>query len=196
MSDTSDAIVAPDEQEVWRDIPSLGGLYQASSLGEVRSLPRRTTRGGMLKKHKNRQGYFVITPCVNGVITTRQVSHLVCEAFHGPKPADKDLVAHGDGNPQNNRPPNLRWATYIENEEDKRKHGRSAIGEKNPSSKLTESDVAAIRSADYSHYGSVVAAAKAYGCSKSLIHQIRKGDVWDDEGNERRRQRNRALKSS
>ena len=146
MSDHTDATGLPAQQEVWRDIPSLMGLYQASSMGRIRSLPRNTTSGRILQTSKNRQGYRSVTPCSEGVTKTRLISRLVCEAFHGPKPADKDLVAHSNGDHTDDRSENLRWATYVENEEDKRKHGRAATGEKNPSSKLTESDVAAIRS--------------------------------------------------
>jgi len=187
MSETTDATSATDEQEFWLDIPDMIGFYQASSWGRIRSLPRATTSGVVLKLNTNRQGYFLVTPCVRGVITTRQVSGLVCLAFHGPRPADKDLVAHGDGNHQNNRYTNLRWATFIENEDDKRRHGREASGERNPACKLTEKQVAEIRETDFSRHGSVVGAAQRYGCSTSLIHQIRNNQVWSDEGNHARR---------
>lgn len=73
------------------------------------------------------------------------VHAMVCEAFHGPRPTPKHLVAHGDGNPANNRADNLRWATYAENEADKRAHGRSLIGERHHQAKLTEQQVREIR---------------------------------------------------
>lgn len=75
------------------------------------------------------------------------VHRLVCEAFHGAQPAWADLVAHGDGNPSNNRADNLRWATYLENEQDKRDHGRAMLGERHHQAKLTADDVLAIRTA-------------------------------------------------
>lgn len=192
MSDLIDATSPPAEQEVWRDIPSMMDAYQASSFGRVRSLPRATTAGLVLKQAQNRQGYFIVTPCLSGVIKTRLVSQLVCEAFHGFKPEDKDLAAHGDGNHQNNSSHNLRWATYLENEEDKRAHGRVATGERNPSSKLTQSQVQEIIASPENG----VTIAKAYGISTSLVSQIRRGQVWNDDGNLARRTKRRSKRAS
>ena len=42
--------------EEWRDVPEAVGLYQVSSLGRVRSLPRKTQRGHSLKAR-------VLLPC-------------------------------------------------------------------------------------------------------------------------------------
>lgn len=182
--------------EVWKDIPSLRGHYQASSLGQVRSLPRKTTDGRVLKLNTTRGGYFMFTPCVNGVISTRSVAQVVCEAFHGPKPSWAHLVAHGDGCPKNNIPANLRWATYQDNESDKRRHGRNAVGEKNPSVKLTNDQVKDIRArAAVRRYGDIKRMASEYGVSVSLINQIISGDVWSDEGNQKRRARRAASKA-
>ena len=36
-----------DRMEEWRDIEGYEGLYQISSLGSVKSLPRPTTPGGI-----------------------------------------------------------------------------------------------------------------------------------------------------
>lgn len=48
---------------------------------------------------------------------------LVAEAFIGPKPFPDACVRHLDGNPSNNAASNLAWGTYLDNENDKRKHG-------------------------------------------------------------------------
>ncbi|WP_208609489.1 HNH endonuclease signature motif containing protein [Streptomyces atriruber] len=48
---------------------------------------------------------------------------LVCVAFHGPRPTASHQVAHGDGDPTNNRPCNLRWATPAENSAGAVRHG-------------------------------------------------------------------------
>lgn len=52
-----------------------------------------------------------------------KVALLVCSAFHGVKPKDKDLVAHWDDVPTNNKPSNLRWATTRENSMDAVRNG-------------------------------------------------------------------------
>ena len=44
-----------------------------------------------------------------------KVARLVCEAFHGPAPADQPICMHLDENAANNRPDNLAWGTQKEN---------------------------------------------------------------------------------
>ena len=46
---------------------------------------------------------------------TYKVARLVCEAFHGPAPADKPVCMHMDEDSRNNKPGNLQWGTQKEN---------------------------------------------------------------------------------
>ncbi len=62
------------------------------------------------------------------------VSQLVATAFHGPRPVGME-VCHDDGNRANDVPSNLYWGTHSQNELDKRRHGTSAQGERNPGAK-------------------------------------------------------------
>lgn len=105
------------------------------------------------------------------------VHYLVCSAFHGSKPRDKDLVAHGDGNRKNNMPSNLRWATYEENEKDKKDHGRSLQGEGHHQHKLTEAEVLEIRRrcGDGESQKSL---AKEHGVSGYAIHAVVSRKTW------------------
>lgn len=48
------------------------------------------------------------------------VHRLICEAFHGLCPPDKDQVDHFDRDPANNKPENLHWVTSSENNRNKK----------------------------------------------------------------------------
>lgn len=144
--------------ELWKDIPGWEGFYQASSHGRIRSLPRtvnapnrwghcmRTYPGRIMKQRPTPHfGHMTVGLVREGRGGPKLVHRLVCEAFYGPCPPDKQHCAHRDGNPANNRPENLRWATVKENSEDTRRHGTMRVGEKSNLAKLTEDDVLEIR---------------------------------------------------
>jgi hypothetical protein len=124
--------------------------YEASSLGRVRSVDRTfidsigrqySLPGVVLRP--TRQGRYLKVAL--GADNTIAVHIVVCSAFHGPRPAGKHGVAHGNGDCHDNRPSNLRWATVSENLADMVHHGTSCVGSKNGASKLTEADIRAIR---------------------------------------------------
>lgn len=144
--------------EVWKDIPDWVGWYQASSHGRIRSLPRKVNApnrwGGCIRTYPGRvmkqrptqhYGHLVVSLAREGASRPHLVHRLVCEAFHGPCPSDKQHCAHSDGDRVNNRPENLRWATVKENSEDTRRHGNLRVGEQSNLAKLTEAEVLAIR---------------------------------------------------
>jgi hypothetical protein len=95
---------------------------------------------------------------------------IVCEAFHGPAPAARMEVAHGDGDPGNNRPENLRWTARPGNSADRVRHQRNGL-------KLSNEDVAAIRAA--TDEPRAVLAAR-YGVSPGMISHIRHGRAWSN----------------
>jgi hypothetical protein len=65
---------------------------------------------------------------------------IVCELAHGPKPEDKQMVAHWCGNHSCLNPNHLRWATFKENSDDNRrlgvKMGRKPYGHSAAKSRL------------------------------------------------------------
>jgi hypothetical protein len=128
--------IASCEDEVWRDIPEWEGLYQASDRGRVRSLERTIqnsgARGGYVRRRSKvlktvtvESGHHIVALCRDGKRQTAGVHRLVCMAFHGPNPPGHE-TAHWDGNPTNNVPSNLRWATRSENLMDRRRHKATA----------------------------------------------------------------------
>jgi hypothetical protein len=104
--------------ETWAPIPGYEGRWEASTEGRIRSLPRRRTRGGVLKPRVNKRGYLSL---VLGR-ETHEVHRLVALAFLGPRPEGGE-VRHVDGNPLNPRLSNLTYGTRSENGLDKRAHG-------------------------------------------------------------------------
>lgn len=115
--------------ELWKSVPHDQG-YEVSSLGNVRSFYRRghsrvfeTPRP--VKSVTASHGYQVVN--LRGKVFC--VHRLVCEAFHGPRPAGFD-VAHADGSRSNNNAENLRWCSRQENIIDAHNHGTMGKGER------------------------------------------------------------------
>jgi hypothetical protein len=104
--------------ETWLPIPGYEGRWDVSTEGRVRSLPRRRTRGGILRQRINKRGYMSL---VLGS-ETHEVHRLVALAFIGPRPVGHE-VRHIDGDRQNARASNLAYGTRSENVLDKRAHG-------------------------------------------------------------------------
>lgn len=138
----ADNKIAPDE-EFWKPVVGFEGLYDVSSWGRVRSLPRERTSGRVLRPKFDHKGYVRVSL---GKGNVRQVHRLVLEAFSGPAGAGRE-GAHLDGNPSNNRLENLAWKTSAENKADQRRHGTLPLGDARPNAKLSDDDVRVIRRA-------------------------------------------------
>ena len=68
-------------KEVWKDIKDFEGLYQVSNLGRVRSLPRNTTSGKILKPRKDIYGYVSVCLFKEGVRYWKKIHRLVAQEF-------------------------------------------------------------------------------------------------------------------
>ena len=118
--------------EEWRQVPEGEGVYEVSNLGRVRTndrhvIDKRGIRlffpGKYLKAAPDpTTGY----PRVRVFRKAHYVHRLVCEAFHGPAPEGKTQVSHWDGDKENNRAENLRWASSKDNAQDTIRQGRNA----------------------------------------------------------------------
>lgn len=109
--------------EEWKDIPDYEGYYQASNLGNVRSLDRevagkagsvRILKGKVLKPAMDRDGYLQIMLSKEGKRKWFKVHRLVYAAFNGAIPHDMQ-VNHIDEDKTNNRLENLNLMTPSEN---------------------------------------------------------------------------------
>lgn len=101
------------------------------------------------------------------------VSRLICGLVNGDPPHVGMEAAHRCGNGAIGcvNPMCLYWATKAENNADKIRHGRAPAGENHWRCKLTDSQVAAIRSD--TRLSTVVAAE--YGISRVHVSRIRSG---------------------
>ena len=117
------------KMEEWRVVPSVPEI-SASSLGRVLVAPSRATmpNGGERSYTPNpTYGYEEKSATgrpgvpkrrilrVGRLKRTFKIAHLICEAFHGPRPFPKAVAIHIDEDPSNNAPVNLKWGTQKEN---------------------------------------------------------------------------------
>lgn len=118
------------ETEKWRPIPSLGGWYDASSLGGIRSWRVRGGRGRadlradepkILRGQVNADGYRMVSITAGGVVRQVPAHRLVAEAFYGPSDLHVDHINH---DPLDNRAVNLRFVTRSENARDRKRSPR------------------------------------------------------------------------
>lgn len=120
-------------EENWKEIPSLGGFYQASNLGRIRSVDRitkgrsgypRPISGRVLSPEKTNMGYLRVITSVNNRVKKYSVARLVLEAFNGYSELQAD---HINRDRQDNRIENLRYVTCRENQQN-RANNCNAVG--------------------------------------------------------------------
>lgn len=155
----------------FRDVPDHPG-YKISANGTVLG-----KKGRPLRQFLSADGYPRFTTFEAGRWQQVSTHVMVCQAFHGPRPDWANLVAHGNGDRTDNRAENLRWATFEQNEADKREHGRNLAGSRNHQAKLTEDQVADIRRRPR-YRGLGRSLAREFGVSENTISKIIRGKNW------------------
>ena len=79
--------VMTGDTERWRPYPGFAGFYEVSDLGNVFSLPRTTTPGGLLDPHVSGYGYRIATLSKYGRTYYRRVGRMVLETWVRTVPA-------------------------------------------------------------------------------------------------------------
>lgn len=130
--------------ETWVAVAGYENLYEVSNLGQVRSLPRKSTSGKVLKAHPDKDGYLQVVLSKASKTKTFKVHRLVAATFIGQEP-EGHQVSHKNGKNQDNKAENLEYATPKENCQLKTVHGTQLIGEKHNMARLTAKDVEQLR---------------------------------------------------
>ncbi len=156
--------------EIWKQIECSEGIYEVSSLGNIRSIQRNLIRSNgrnHFVKSKNLRpaidgcGYNRVAMSINGKLVTKKVHRLVAEAFI-PNHDNLPQVNHINGIKTDNRIENLEWVTNDQNiahairtglikmeysDEEKKRSINKIIkkGSLNGFSKLSENQVIEIR---------------------------------------------------
>ena len=177
--------------ERWRDVVGWDGFYQVSDMGNVRTKQRtfmrphsKTTRlveytykAAPIKPWINTTTrYPMVTLNARGKKKKESVHRMVLFAFVGP-PGPRQIACHWNGTPGDNRLQNLRWDSYEANVSDAVRHGRASLGEKNPMSKLTVSNVRSIRR-KLANGGRPSIIGKEFGTTPEAISAIKHGKNW------------------
>lgn len=182
LNDEAVDAVASDDHEHWAPIPGFEGLYEVSSFGRVRrsSSSRTAPSGYVLAARPTHDGYLKYSLFKCGRYRHVTGHRLVALTFLGPPPFPKAHVAHQDGDRRNNRLANLRWATAVENEADKQRHGTArgaSPGERHHNAKLNAALVAAMRCHAIAGLDMSTIASK-FGVPKITAYDAIVGKTW------------------
>jgi hypothetical protein len=165
----------------WRVSPSFPD-YEVSEYGHLRRCTRAqgSVVGRILKGHVRPDGYLAYMIRREG--TKRSYHHpkahqLVLEAFVGPKPFPKAEVRHKDGKRINDHYTNLEWGSSRDNKTDMVRDGTRRSGVKHHNAKLTEADVATIRSLVESGEPQRVIGER-FGIKQPQVSRILGGTRW------------------
>lgn len=112
------------EEEIWKDIPGYEGMYQASNLGRVKSLPRivkhtlggdKKIKGKILSLIKNHQGYTFVRVSKFGVAKNLLTHRAVAASFLEYDLESELVINHKDFNRANNNVTNLEVCSHRDN---------------------------------------------------------------------------------
>lgn len=95
------------DEERWLPVPAYAAWYEASTSGQIASLARAGTAGGLLTPQLNSRGYLIVRLSRYGRVVTVPVARLVLITFDGP--ANGRRVRFGPGGPLDCRLSNLSW---------------------------------------------------------------------------------------
>lgn len=168
--------------EQWRQIPGFAKLYEVSTLGRARSMPRNTAcgvlGGKLLRPQLQSNGYLRITLSKDGVCSRLLLHRAVLFAFVGKCPAGQEC-RHLDGVRTNCSLINLAWGTRAQNSIDRIGHGTQVNnkGERHGMTTLSDADAAEILRLRRS--GKPISeVATQFSTSQAAVSRIATGKGW------------------
>lgn len=171
--------------ETWKPVVNYEELYEVSNKGNVRSVYRvikakngvvKRLEGKELKTRAGSHGRIQVPLWRNNKVHMVYVSHLVAEAFIGPRPENLDVL-HGPLGVSVNTPENLSYGTKSKNQgEDRIRDGTSNRGENCGTAKLTKEQV--IRYKQNKENWTTYKWAKHLRVSYSTLYSIKRGKSW------------------
>jgi len=169
---------------MWKDIPDYTGLYQASTLGQIKSLIKYNgTNQRILKLKIRKNGYLQVILCKDGIHKHYLVHKLILETFVGPCPPGME-TRHLNGIRIDNKLINLKYGTRSENQKDRNLHGTQSNakhldnrGTKQWQAKLNDNKVFKIKKLLKLGF-SCKDIAKIFSVNKSTISDIKFGRTW------------------
>ena len=174
-------------EEIWKDIPGYEGLYQASTMGRIRSVDREITYSngrkytykGHVLRQNNKRWALQVQLSVNQKKKFYNVHNLVMLTFKGTRPNNL-LILHEDGNFLNNELSNLRYSNASENQIDIYRQGG-----KTSQAKLTLDEVLFIRKLFKTGKYTQIKIGKMFNIDGSSVGRIARKDTFawlNDDG--------------
>lgn len=164
--------------EIWKDIPTWEGHYQASTFGRIRSLTRirrdgRTEHGKIMILRKKKNGYMQTAFRLDRKRYWYTVHRLVALTFIA-NPNNLEFVNHINCIKDDNRLANLEWMSIRQNTDHALENDLYYRGEDITISKLTEDQVREIRLSP----GVTKKFYDEYGVARTTVKAARSGKTW------------------
>lgn len=174
------------EEEIWKTASGYEGIYEASSMGRVRSIDReewssqrfkkvrRRRYGKEISQNKDSEGYLHFLVSKRGIIKCVRSHRFIAKTFI-PNPNNYPQVNHINGIKTDNRVCNLEWCDHKMQMSHASENGLMC---KKKYTQLTEQDVISIRDEYTTVKTSHRSLAQRYGVCKSTITDIILRKSW------------------
>lgn len=190
-------ILVDKTEEIWKDIIGFEGMYQISSWGRVKSMPKQhpcvqggfyMTKERILIPRKHSNGYLNVQLCKSGKRRNYYIHRLVATAFlRNDNPKEYTDVNHMNEDKTDNHVTNLEWCSNIYNAVYGTKNERMLKNRPSMEGMLTKKKLLGLAGAEkpvlcidndgciVAEYKSIMAASRATGYSAAKICQCCKG---------------------